>query len=122
MPWRRDARRDEFHAYLGNRLCRPISVSITFRSVRAWRADLPVGKTEDAALFGPCQRQANSFQTRCCQFDRVPAFENRLDDARCEKGEWQDAADVSLMNAVTRSQFSNGRRSTGSKVVEPFGA
>jgi len=85
MTGRRGKRRSP--GRFGNRLYRLIPVTITWRLLRARGAGLSVAETEDSALLGPRQGQVDSLQADGCQFDRVLAVENRLDDVGREKGQ-----------------------------------
>jgi hypothetical protein len=71
-------------------------------------------------LPGPGVRQANSFEARRSELDRLPAIENGLDDVRREEGEWQNTTDVRLMHGVPASKIGNRSNVTAAKLVEPL--
>ena len=59
-------------------------------------------------MFRPCDGQkAYSFEPSGRKFDRLTAFENRRDDIGREKAEWENSADVALINAMAFGEITD---------------
>lgn len=109
-----------FSAPTANRLCGPILVSITFGFEAAERRRKLIGKAQPLTLLGPGEGQvAHPQHPGCRQLDRLPPFENGLDDVRGEEGQRQPATDVSLIGLVTLGQVTNRGDRLVAKFFEP---
>src|ERR1700682_5786311 len=60
---------------------------------------------QEAALIGPVERQIEFGKTRRSEFDRLPALQDRLDQLGAQKGEVDEAPDITTSNAVALGQF-----------------
>src|SRR5882762_3539571 len=75
--------------------------------------------SEQAALIGPVERQIEFGKTRRCEFDGLPAVQDRLDQLGAQKGEVDEAPDIATGDAVALSQFPQRSGASGGKLLEP---
>src|SRR5467141_1488431 len=75
--------------------------------------------SEQAALIGPVERQIEFGKTRRCEFDGLPAVQDRLDQLGAQKGEVDEAPDIATGDAVALGQFPQRSGASGGKLLEP---
>src|SRR6266478_6614365 len=75
--------------------------------------------SEQAALIGPVERQIEFGKTRRCEFDGLPAVQDRLDQLGTQKGEVDKAPDVATGDAVALGQFAQRSGAAGGELLEP---
>src|ERR1700730_11871374 len=68
---------------------------------------------QEGALIGPVERQIEFGKTRCSEFDRLPALQDRLDQLGAQKGEVDEAPDIATSDAVALGQFAQRSGASG---------
>src|SRR6266516_3382627 len=75
---------------------------------------------QEAALIGPVERQIEFGKTRRSEFDGLPALQDRLDQLGAQKGEVDEAPDISTGDAVALVQSPSGNQSAQREGPRPW--
>ncbi len=80
-------------------------------------------EAQDPALFRPRHRQiAHSLQPGSGQFRGLATGKDGLDDVGREKAEWQNSADIALIDAKTFGEITDRLRIAAPDLSEPMSA
>src|SRR5437870_5364409 len=74
---------------------------------------------QEAALFGPVERQIEFGETRRSEFGGLPALQDRLDQLGAQKGEVDEAPDIATGDAVALGQLPQRSGASGGELLEP---
>src|SRR6267142_5457309 len=74
---------------------------------------------QQATLIGPVERQIEFSETCCRELDGLPAVQDRLDQLGAQKGEVDEAPDITTSDAVALGQFPQRSGAPGGKLLEP---
>src|SRR6202022_4406056 len=74
---------------------------------------------EQAALISPVERQIEFDETRRGELDRLPAVQDRVDQLGAEKGEVDEAPDITTRDTIALGQFPQRSGASRGKLLEP---
>src|SRR5467141_3825568 len=74
---------------------------------------------QEVALIGPVERQIEFGKMRRSELDGLPALQDHLDQLGAQKGEVDEAPDISTSDAIALGQFPQRSGASGGKLLKP---